>query len=111
MSEQRKMRAELKQGLHQFTMSLYQSYLQSLSHEQATELIVQCLEEEHGYYSQKPLSKPEVTLPPFTLETHIQQVEQLAKKEDSPDKQFEFYNDLETLLSAKEILEKYSPRK
>lgn len=39
MSTQRRLRSELKQGLHQFMMSLYNSYLQTLPHEEAVEQI------------------------------------------------------------------------
>jgi len=39
MSDQRKARAELRQGLHQFLMQLYFSYTESMGKEEATKAV------------------------------------------------------------------------
>lgn len=51
MSEQRKLRAELRQGLHQFLMQLYMSYTQTLDKKTAIEQIVEVLNEQHEYFT------------------------------------------------------------
>lgn len=110
MSDQRKMRTELKQGLHQFTMSLYHSYRQSLSHEDALKEITHCLEEEYQYFAKQPLTTPkEPLLPAFDLTSYIQTLEKKAKKETTPEKQYEYYDDLEVFMTAQSLLSKYAP--
>lgn len=104
MSEQRRMRAELKQGLHQFMMSLYRSYQQSLNHEESVKIISTVLEEEYEYFTKQSLQR-EGSL---DLTTQIQEIESLARKEKDSVKQHEMYEDLEALVSAQEILAKYN---
>ncbi|MFE4029260.1 hypothetical protein ACFX4N_24220 [Priestia sp. YIM B13551] len=104
MSDQRRMRAELKQGLHQFLMTLYKSYLQTLPHEVAVEQISSCLEEEYEYFSKQSIQKEN----PLDFTTHIQQIETLARKEKDSVKQHELYEELEALVNAQEILAKYN---
>ncbi|UOE58172.1 hypothetical protein [Cytobacillus oceanisediminis] len=108
MSNQRRMRSELKQGLHQFTMTLYKSYRESLSHEDAIQEIVTCLEEEHGYFSNQSIKKEEQQSQPLSMEEYIELIEKRSKAEEVPEKQYEYYNDLETLMSAQEIIRKYT---
>lgn len=103
MSNQRRMRAELKQGLHQFLMSLYGSYTQSLGHEDAVQQIAACLEEEYKYFTKQAVQQEQS----LDLETYIRRIEALAKKEKSPVKQHEIYEDAEALLKVQEILAKY----
>lgn len=50
MSEQRRYRSELKQGLHQFLMQLYVSYSENHSPDEAKKIIVECIEEEYNYF-------------------------------------------------------------
>lgn len=50
MSEQRKMRAELRQGLHQFLMQLYFSYTQTLNKKEAVQQIAEVLSEQYEYF-------------------------------------------------------------
>ena len=105
MSQQRRMRAELKQGLHQFLMSLYKSYSESLNHEQAVEQIGQCIKEEFEYFTKESLSEENSS---FDFNTIIQQLEKLARKELDAYKQMELYTKIETLSSAQEIIQEYA---
>jgi len=47
MSDQRKARAELRQGLHQFLMQLYFSYTESMGKEEATKAVQEVLTEQY----------------------------------------------------------------
>lgn len=51
MSEQRRMRAELHQGLSQFLMQLYFSYTESMGKDDATQHILEVLKEQYEYFS------------------------------------------------------------
>lgn len=103
MSEQRRLRSELRQGLHQFMMSLYHSYSQSLSHENAVEQIGECLKEEYEYFTKQQLNASKTN----SLEITIESLETLARKEKNSVKQHELYEELEAVVNAQEILAKY----
>ncbi|MGK0536242.1 hypothetical protein [Bacillus sp. 'calajunan'] len=107
MSDQRRLRSELKQGLHQFTMTLYNSYRQTLSHDKSVEQISNCLIEEYEYLT-KQVMKQEKT---FNLGSLVEKVEKRAKDEKDPVKQFELYEDVESLLRAQELVTKYETGK
>lgn len=51
MSEQRRVRAELKQGLHQYLMGMYMSYTESQGLDEAKKLVLEIIEEEYQYFS------------------------------------------------------------
>lgn len=51
LSEQRRLRAELKQGLHQYLMGMYMSYTESQGPDEAKQLVLQIIEEEYQYFS------------------------------------------------------------
>lgn len=103
MSEQRRIRAELKQGLHQFVMTLYNSYRQTNQHDAAIEQIGECLKEEFEYFTKQPLIKKETT---SSLQAHIKELEQRARRERDSSEQHALYQDLETLVNAQEIMSK-----
>lgn len=105
MSEQRRMRAELRQGLHQFLMTLYRSYSQSLDHERAVEQIGKCIKEEFQYFTKQSLPEENSS---FDFKTIIQQLEKAAKKEPDAYKQMELYTKVETLSNAQEIIQEYA---
>lgn len=105
MSEQRRMRAELRQGLHQFLMSLYKSYSQSLNHEQAVEQIKECIKEEYQYFTKQSLQDEDSS---FDFNTIIRQLEKAAKKEQDAYKQMDLYTKMETLSTAQEIIQEYA---
>lgn len=104
MSEQRRMRSELKQGLHQYSMSLYHSYRQTLSHEEAVKQISDCLAEEYEYYSKQSMKQNES----FNFAELVKKIEQLARNEKDSVKQHELYEEMEALMNAQEILAKYN---
>jgi len=104
MSDQRRMRSELKQGLHQFSMTLYNSYRQTLSHEEAVKQICECLTEEYEYYSKQSMKQEDS----LNFTDLIKSIEQLARKEKDSVKQHELYEEIEALVSAQEILAKYN---
>jgi hypothetical protein len=106
MSDQRRMRAELKQGLHQFMMTLYQSYKKTAGHDQAVKEVASCLEEEHLYFLDAPIQQE--SDPPLSLAAVIAEVERKTKTEKEQNAQYVLYEDLETLLSAQAILNKYT---
>lgn len=60
MSEQRKYRAELKQGLYQFLMQLYTSYAESHGQDEAKKLVSECIEEQYRYFSPDGIQKSSV---------------------------------------------------
>jgi polyhydroxyalkanoate synthesis regulator phasin len=51
LSEQRRLRSELRQGLHQFLMSMYMSYTETMGQDEAKEIVLQVIEEEYKYFS------------------------------------------------------------
>lgn len=106
MSEQRKLRSEIKQGLHQFLMTLYHSYKKTMSHDDAIGEIKRCIEEEYEYFTKIPLQ----TNPSNNLTSLIKTLEKNAKYEKDPQRQMALYEDLETLMSAQEILLKRQPQ-
>lgn len=105
MSNQRKVRAELNQGLHQFLMTIYKSYRESLSHESAVEQIAEKLKEQYEYFTNKSLEESEEE--PLSLKAHIEKLEILMRNEMDPSRQYSIHEDLEVLLEADSILKKY----
>lgn len=56
MSELRRLRSETKQGLHQFLMRLYTSYLETMSETEAKETIQEILKEQYDFFGTGDLS-------------------------------------------------------
>lgn len=106
MSEQRKLRSEVKQGLHQFLMTLYHSYKKTMSHEDALQEISHCIKQEYEYFIKIPLT----TQSTGDLTSSIKSLEKQAKFEKDAQRQMTLYEDLETLMSAQEILLKRQPQ-
>lgn len=103
MSEQRRLRSELKQGLHQFMMTLYNSYTQTLSHEESIVQISKCLVEEYEYFNKESMKKEA----PLDLADQIRELETFAKTEKDPTEQHTIYEHVEILISAQEVLKQY----
>jgi predicted RNA-binding protein with EMAP domain len=57
MSEQRRVRSELRQGLHQFLMQLYMSYSETQGADEAKKLVLEALEEQYQYFSPDGVQK------------------------------------------------------
>lgn len=104
MSDQRRMRSELRQGLHQYLMALYHSYLQTQTHEQAITLIAEGISDEYKYFTKQIIKKE----PSLEIETSIKEIERLARNEQDSVKQHELYEDYEALMNAQEVLAKYT---
>lgn len=104
MSDQRRIRAELKQGLLQFLMTTYNSYRQSLGHEEAVQQIGICIKEQYEFFTKETMVEESA----HDFSTILKSLEERAKKERDAVKQHEYYEDLEILSSAQEILSKYS---
>ena len=104
MSEQRKMRAELRQGLHQFLMQLYLSYTQTLDKKQVIEQISGVLKEEHEYFTGQTLSMPADV--GATLKEIATDYEKKARTSTSYEEQMQYSEDMESLMKAYEILAK-----
>ena len=105
MSEQRRLRSELKQGLHQFLMTLYNSYRQTNNHEASVEQLASCLSEEYEYFTKEKLNKENTS---SNLQPLITELEQRARRERDSSEQYALYQDMETLVNAQEILSKYN---
>jgi len=79
LSEQRKKRTELNQGLHQFLMSLYMSYTENMNEEDAKKLVLNAIEEQYAYFSQQSLSSS------LVQEALTEKITQLKNEIDSAD--------------------------
>jgi hypothetical protein len=104
MSEQRKMRAELRQGLHQFLMQLYLSYTQSGDKRAAIDQIVEVLHEQHEYFTGTAMvtkSGAEEELAELA-----KQFEAKAKATSDYEEQMTYYHNVEALNLALDILVK-----
>jgi hypothetical protein len=101
MSEQRKMRSELRQGLHQFLMQLYQSYSQSLDKNLVVEQIVGVLNEQHEYFTGQSMTTSNLE---ETMKEIAIQYEKKAKSATAYEEQMRYHEDLDILLKAQEIL-------
>lgn len=76
MSEQRRLRNETRQGLHQFLMRLYMSYLETMNEQEAKQLIREVLEEQYQHFGDDSLvqGSPKETLTELleTLKTRLE---------------------------------------
>lgn len=104
MSGQRRLRSELRQGLHQYLMTLYRSYLETQTHEQAVDLIAKGISEEYQFFTKQQLEKEKTP----SLDTIIKKIERMARKEKNEYKQHELYEHYEALSNAQEVLAKYT---
>lgn len=103
MSDQRKVRAELKQGLHQFLMQLYVSYSESESINEAKELVLECIEEEYEYFN------PNTTLKSSSAKEELSaKIQEIVDKIDSSsdyDTQLYYAEKVDALQAAIDVLD------
>jgi polyhydroxyalkanoate synthesis regulator phasin len=102
MSDQRKERAELKQGLHQFLMQLYVNYSQSLGRDEAKALVQECIDEEYKYFNPEGLKKNSAK------EELSAKIKELTDKVDSTrdyDTQLYYAEKIDALQAALDALE------
>lgn len=102
MSEQRRLRSELRQGLHQFLMQMYASYGESNGPDLAREIIKECVEEQYKYFSNDTLHEKDAK------ELLKEKIEVLTKKLSEAkdfDTQIYYSEKIDTLSAAIEILD------
>lgn len=102
MSDQRKARAELKQGLHQFLMQLYVNYSQSQGVDEAKELVQECIDDEYKYFNPDGLKKSSAK------EELSAKIKELTDKVDSTkdyDTQLYYAEKVDALQAALDILD------
>lgn len=102
MSEQRKARAELRQGLHQFLMQLYFSYTESMGKQEATKAVQDVLTEQYQYFGAQV---PEEASSGKDLSVLAKELEKRARASQSQEEQMYLYEKVETLMRAIEIIE------
>lgn len=102
MSNQRKIRADLKHGMHQYLMHAYHSYRETLSDDEAKKHVRQAIESEYAFFSDKILAF-DSTLVHLTEKINI-----LQKKLESSshyDEQLYLSEKLDVLQKTIEVLE------
>lgn len=102
MSDQRKYRAELKQGLHQFLMQMYMSYSESMGQEEAREILSECIEEEYEYFNQSSVNKSSVK---EALSAKIQELTDKVNSTKDYDAQMFYAEKVDALEAALEALD------
>jgi hypothetical protein len=101
MSDQRKIRADARQGFHQFAMHLYQSYLQGHKEEEAKQLVAESIKEQLRLFMDSDSSYGDVR------EIISQKMDELTPKRFSTndyDEQMYWAEKLSVLEKAMEIL-------
>lgn len=102
MSEQRKVRSELRQGLHQFLMQMYMSYTETQGQDEAKKLVMEVVEEQYRYFSQNSVAESTVK------EVLTNKINELTVKMESIadyDEQIYFAEKIDALQAAMEILD------
>jgi hypothetical protein len=95
------MRQELKQGLHQFLMSLYLTYKESMDADEAKQTVLSCIEEEYEYFAKQQINALNQTK---SLEDTIAHIQTLIDQERDQTKIYEYHQQIETLIGAQMIL-------
>jgi uncharacterized coiled-coil DUF342 family protein len=102
MSEQRKIRAELKQGLHQFLMQMYMSYTESQGQDEAKKLVCECIEEQYEYFSPDGFGK---TSAKEELTAKIQELTDKMESITDYDMQLYYAEKIDSLQAAIDVLD------
>lgn len=104
MSDQRKLRADAKQGFHQFAMHLYQSYLQTHTEKEAKQLVGESIKEQLGLFMDSATGYGDVN---EVIESKIREFakERMANPDDY-DIQMYYSEKIQALKKAQEILNK-----
>lgn len=102
MSEQRRTRAELRQGLHQFLMQIYMSYTETMSQDDAKKVILSVIEEQYEYFS------PDSIAMSSTKQVLISRIQELTEKMDAAgdfDTEIYLAEKVDSLQTALDILD------
>lgn len=103
MSDQRRLRAEMRQGLHQFIMHMYQSYLESNSEEKAKELVAECIKEQLSFFTSLEATPEGIS---SFFNQKISELDALLKEcQGDFDKQMYYAEKIDTLQEALTILQ------
>lgn len=100
MSEQRRSRQELRQGLHQFVMLMYQSYLESQTEDEAKSLVADAIKEQLRLFMGSTSSGETEEL----VQKKLGELDKELKGAESYDEQMYFAEKIDTLQQALEIL-------
>lgn len=103
MSDQRRYRQELKQGLHQFVMTMYQSYLETNSVDQAKVLVNEAIKEQQRLFMADDPTFGESAKEVITRQ--IQDLKLILDKAQTYDTQMQLAEKIDTLSDALDILE------
>lgn len=103
MSEQRRYRQELRQGLHQFVMGMYRSYLETHSEEQAKQFVIEAIKEQLGLFMAGNYVFGESAID--IIKQRIEDQKKILDKVQTYDSQMRISEKIDTLTNALEILE------
>jgi hypothetical protein len=99
MSEQRHLRQELRQGLHQFVMHMYQSYLTSGTEVEAKQLVSEAIKEQLRLFDGSQVQDTA-----GEMRMKIEELNQELNKDTSYDHQLYYADKIDALQNALEIL-------
>lgn len=102
MSDQRKVRQELRQGLHQFLMQTYSSYCQSHSQEDAKALVRECIEQQYEYFAEGSIASGDAK---DVLQAKVDELTKIMGEQQDYDSQLYFAEKIDTLTGAIELLD------
>lgn len=101
MSDQRRFRQDLRQGLTQFTMQMYQSYLEGHSEDEAKKLTGEAIQEQLGLFIESSASDSLREL----FDKKLIEIVQQAEKSTDFDEQTYLEHQHGILIEAMEILD------
>lgn len=101
MSDQRKYRSELRQGLHQFLMQLYMSYMENHSEDDAKRIISEEIERQYQYFSPEGI---QVNSAEEAIKNKIAEISQVLEDTSDYDTQLYYAEKVDSLSAALEIL-------
>lgn len=108
MSNQRRERSEAIQGLHQYLMVLYNSYLQEHSESNAKKFVVDIITAQLEYFSQGELQGGDLLQ---QLEILKDTIVSQANDDIDEDARYRLSEDLEAVTRAIDVTGKYLERK
>ena len=94
-------RAQLKQGLGQFLLQMYDSYRQEFGEEKSKKIILDCIEEMYLYFSEEGVSTKQAL---EVVQKKINYYTEKMEQEDDYDTQMYYGEKISRLESAMEIL-------
>ena len=102
MSDQRKVRQELRQGLHQFLMHMYTSYSESNSEVDAKGLVLESIEEQYAFFSPDTIATKSAK---EVIEQKIEELSEFVQEQADYDTQLYYAEKIDALKAAIEVLD------